>query len=91
MAKKNYFSHKLSNGDTPAKNIERFGFTHWTYMGENIAAGYETANQVFAAWKKSREHDKNMRDKHFEEIGIGRAFDQNSKYGWYWTTTFGAR
>jgi len=91
MAKKNYFSHKLSNGDTPEKNIERFGYTHWTFMGENIAAGFETADKVFAAWKHSKEHDKNMRSKNFQDIGIGRAYDKNSKYGWYWTTTFGAR
>jgi uncharacterized protein YkwD len=91
MAKKNYFSHKLSNGDSPEKNIERFGYTHWTFMGENIAAGFETADKVFAAWKHSKEHDKNMRNKDFKDIGIGRAYDKNSKYGWYWTTTFGRR
>jgi uncharacterized protein YkwD len=91
MAKKNYFSHKLSNGDSPEKNIERFGYTHWTFMGENIAAGFETADKVFDAWKHSKEHDKNMRNKDFKDIGIGRAFDKHSKYGWYWTTTFGAR
>jgi uncharacterized protein YkwD len=32
-----------------------------------------------------------MRNKDFKDIGIGRAYDKNSKYGWYWTTTFGRR
>ena len=91
MANKNYFSHKLSNGDSPEKNIERFGYTNWSYVGENIAAGYETAKAVMKAWKSSREHDQNMRNKNFAEIGIGRAYDKRSKYGWYWTTTFGSR
>jgi uncharacterized protein YkwD len=27
----------------------------------------------------------------FTEIGIGRAHGKKSKYGWYWTTTFGKR
>jgi uncharacterized protein YkwD len=91
MAKKNYFSHKLSNGDSPEKNIERFGYTNWSSIGENIAAGHETAKAVMNAWKSSRKHDRNMRNKNFTEIGIGRAYNKNSKYGWYWTTTFGSR
>jgi uncharacterized protein YkwD len=91
MAKKNYFSHKLSNGDSAEENIERFGYTNCSYIGENIAAGHETAKAVMDAWKSSREHDRNMRNKHFTEIGIGRAYNRNSKYGWYWTTTFGSR
>ena len=91
MASKNYFSHKLSNGDSPEENIERFGYTNWSSIGENIAAGQETAKAVMKAWKSSREHDRNMRNKNFTEIGIGRAYDRRSKYGWYWTTTFGSR
>ena len=91
MANKNYFSHKLSNGDSPEKNIKRFGYTNWSYVGENIAAGHETAKAVMDAWKSSPDHDRGMRNKTFTEIGIGRAYDKSSKYGWYWTTTFGSR
>jgi uncharacterized protein YkwD len=91
MADKNYFSHTLSNGDSAEKNIERFGYTNWSYVGENIAAGQETGKAVMDAWKSSHEHDQNMRNKNFTEIGIGRAYNKNSKYGWYWTTTFGSR
>ncbi len=58
MANKNYFSHKLANGDSPEKNIERFGYTNWSYVGENIAAGYETAKAVMDAWQSSPEHDR---------------------------------
>jgi uncharacterized protein YkwD len=91
MAQKNYFDHRLSNGNSPEKNMERFGYTNWTHSGENIAAGFESARQVMDAWQHSNEHDRNMRSGAFTEIGIGRAYSQNSKYGWYWTTTFGSR
>jgi uncharacterized protein YkwD len=91
MASKNYFSHQLANGDSAEKNIENFGYTTWDFIGENIAAGHETASRVMDAWQGSPEHDRNMRNKNFDEIGIGRAYDQSSKYGWYWTTTFGSR
>jgi uncharacterized protein YkwD len=91
MANKNYFSHKLANGDSAEQNIERFGYTNSSYIGENIAAGYETANAVMDAWKSSPDHDRGMRNSNFTEIGIGRAYNKSSKYGWYWTTTFGSR
>jgi uncharacterized protein YkwD len=91
MANKNYFSHTLSNGDSAENNIEHFGYTNWSFVGENIAAGQETAQAVMDAWKSSPEHDRNMRNKNFTEIGIGRAYDKSSRYGWYWTTTFGSR
>jgi uncharacterized protein YkwD len=86
MAKKNYFRHSNTR-----KLIARHGYKNWTAYGENIAAGQKTAKEVFAAWRKSTDHDKNMRSKNFTEIGIARAYSKNSKYGWYWTTTFGDR
>lgn len=91
MAKKDYFKHTLKNGDTPEQNIRRFGYTNYVAVGENIAAGYETASDAMKAWKSSPEHDRNMRSDRYTEIGIGRAHGKGSKYGWYWTTTFGDR
>jgi len=85
MAQKNYFRH------SSRKDIERFGYHNWRYIGENIAAGDETAAKVFTRWRKSSGHAKNMHNKNFTEIGIGRAYNKSSKYGWYWTTTFGDR
>jgi uncharacterized protein YkwD len=86
MARKNYFRHSNTK-----KIVERHGYKDWKAIGENIAAGQKTANEVFEDWRKSNDHDKNMRNKSFTEIGIGRAYKKSSKYGWYWTTTFGDR
>ena len=91
MAKRDYFNHTLKNGDSAEQNIRRFGYTNYVAVGENIAAGYETANDVMKAWKSSPGHERNMRSSRFTEIGIGRAHSKGSKYGWYWTTTFGDR
>ena len=43
------------------------------------------------AWKNSPGHNQNMLDGSWTEIGIGRAYNSGSTYGWYWTTTFGSR
>jgi uncharacterized protein YkwD len=32
-----------------------------------------------------------MLDPKMYTIGIGRAYNEASKYDWYWTTTFGAK
>jgi uncharacterized protein YkwD len=89
MADNNYVSHTLSNGDSPLKNIERYGYDGFVYWGEVIAAGFETGEQAIHALKTSPEHDKMMRSKHFTQTGIGRAYNAASEYGWYWTITFG--
>lgn len=88
MATTNYFEHTAPNGTTFDQNIRNFGYDGVT-MGENIAAGVETAAEAFAMWQNSPEHNAGMLNPAFDEIGIGRYYDANSAYGWYWTTTFG--
>ena len=88
MAAKNYFSHTLEGGASWEKNIRDFGY-RGDPVGENIAAGQKTAAEVVKAWRTSKGHRKNMLDGDFRAIGIARAYDRDSKYGWYWTTTFG--
>jgi len=60
-------------------------------FGENIAAGYGTAHQVFTAWVNSPTHNQNMLNGAFTEIGIARAYNPAASYGWFWTTEFGRR
>ena len=88
MAEKNFFKHNLKDGVSWQENIKRHGY-RGSPIGENIAAGYESASKTFTQWKNSPGHRDNMLNTKFKVIGIGRAFDRSSKYGWYWTTTFG--
>jgi uncharacterized protein YkwD len=88
MATNNYFSHTLSDGSSPDQNIHNFGFTGSTW-GENIAAGMSSASDALQTWENSPEHDSILRDPDFQEVGIGRAYNANSQYGWYWTADFG--
>jgi hypothetical protein len=65
------------------------GYGYNTSKGENIAAGYSTAEAVFTGWKNSPGHDANMLNTNFTVIGIGLEYVQGSPYGNYWTTDFG--
>jgi uncharacterized protein YkwD len=89
MAKYDYFSHTLSNGRSWSANITAHGYTASKTMGENIAAGHRTAHDTFNQWKASAPHKRNMLNASFRAIGIGRASNSSSTYGYYWTTTFG--
>jgi uncharacterized protein YkwD/uncharacterized protein YraI len=88
MAAKGYLAHTLLDGTTVVQNMANFGYEGGTH-GENIAAGTQTAAEAMQTWQGSSEHNANMLNASFGAIGIGRAYDPNSPYGWYWTTIFG--
>jgi uncharacterized protein YkwD/uncharacterized protein YraI len=88
MAANGYLAHTLLDGTTVEQNMANFGYQGGTH-GENIAAGTETAAEAMQTWQSSTEHNANMLNGSFGAIGIGRAYDAASQYGWYWTTIFG--
>jgi len=91
MADHDCFAHQCPGEPDLRTRIEQFGYTGWTSYGENIAAGMETPEAAFDAWRNSPGHNQNMLTCQFEEIGVGRVYAAGSQYGWYWTTDFGSR
>ena len=89
MATKNYFNHTDSLGRDFSTRLTNFGYVG-SYSSENIAAGYQTANNVFVGWQNSPGHNQNMLSGSVHVIGIGRFYSSSSSYGWYWTTDFGS-
>ncbi len=90
MAAKNFFSHVGSDGDRVGDRVDDAGYD-WTWVGENIAAGYATPDEVVAAWFDSPGHRLNMLSPHYTEIGVGFVDDGNAdRYGEYWTQVFAA-
>jgi uncharacterized protein YkwD len=89
MARNNYFDHTLKGGIDWSVNITNHGYQASGTLGENIAAGNSSAETTFRQWKNSPGHNRNMLNPKYHAIGIGRAHKSDSRYGWYWTTTFG--
>jgi Cysteine-rich secretory protein family len=83
------FDHTDSTGRDPWTRMCDFGYCYNTWKGENIAAGYVTAADVFAAWKASPGHNANMLGPNYRVMGLARVYTQGSIYGWYWTNDFG--
>lgn len=70
MVRRHYMDHNDPDGKSAFDRMETAGF-HGSAMGENIAAGYDTAQRVFAAWMQSDGHRKNILNCNYNKIGIG--------------------
>lgn len=93
MAAQDYFSHTGQDGSKPWDRAEEFGYQA-RRMGENIAAGYRTPEQVVQGWIDSPGHRANMLNANYTELGVGYYFLENDtgrvNYGRYWTQVFGS-
>lgn len=55
-----------------------------SYAAENLSAGSETFDQVFARWKNSPEHNRNMLIPQLRRIGIARVDAPGTRYRRFW-------
>ena len=88
MAARGRMSHAGADGSTPGERATRAGY-RWQTIGENVAFGQSTAEQVVAGWLKSPHHCENIMDPDFTEMGIGVAAGARDKAGPYWSQVFG--
>jgi len=92
----NYFSHDTydRNGDSLVRICNAFErmrhWYDWSGAGENIAAGYRTAEDVMAGWMNSPGHRDNILNPTYREIGVGY-FSGAGDYGVYWVQNLGVR
>ena len=83
MAQHNYFEHEDRAGHSPADRVRAVGYPE-KLVGENIAYGPKTADEVVQGWLDSPGHCENIMDPRFAEMGIAYAAGRASKRGLYW-------
>ncbi|MBG6075465.1 CAP domain-containing protein [Polaromonas sp. CG_9.11] len=88
MANRNYFRHSGKDGGQVGDRAGREGYA-WQRVGENIAAGQGSPQQVMSAWLSSPHHCANIMDPHFTEMGAAYAVNPESDGVIYWTQVFG--
>lgn len=88
MARHSYLSHTGRDGSEPADRITAAGY-RWRSLGENVAAGQTTPDQVVRDWLRSPGHCANLMSPRFAEMGIAYAVNPASEHGVYWAQTFG--
>jgi uncharacterized protein YkwD len=83
MARHNYFEHEDRTGHSPADRVRAVGYQE-KLVGENIAYGPKSADEVVQGWLDSPGHCENIMDPRFAEMGIAFAPGQSTKRGLYW-------
>jgi len=83
MARHNYFEHEDRNGRSPADRVRALGYQE-KLVGENIAYGPKSADEVVQGWLDSPGHCENIMDPRFAEMGIAYAAGQASRRGLFW-------
>jgi len=82
MADQDYFDHTSLDGRSPWQRASAQGTSA---NGENIAAGSSNPHQQ---WAESDGHCRNMMNRNFKSVAIGRGYNGASSYGVYWTQMF---
>lgn len=96
MAALDYFSHDSADGRSPWDRLRDAGYA-FSSAGENIAAGYATAQAVLEGWMNSPGHRANILGAAFRELGVGHVREEGDSfpgpygYGHYWVQDFGTR
>lgn len=88
MASTDDVDHSLAGGLAWSTNILNHGYPSGHGMGENVYAGRQSPSEALAAWKASTSHNAVMLEKAWRAIGVGRAYNANGYYKWYWVANF---
>lgn len=83
MAEHNYFEHVDLAGKSPADRVRAVGFKE-KLVGENIAYGPGSVEEVVQGWLDSPGHCENIMDPRFAQMGIAYSAGRTSRHGLYW-------
>lgn len=89
MASNNFFSHTGSDGLGIADRVRESGFSS-AYVGENIAAGYRSAQAAHNGLLDSSGHCANIMRPSYDSVGAACIVDDRSDFRNYWTFVFGS-
>jgi uncharacterized protein YkwD len=89
MAEHDYFEHEDLTGRSPAQRVRAGGYED-KLVGENIAYGPNSIDEVVQGWLDSPDHCENIMDPRFTEMGIAYAPGQVSRRGLYWVQLLAA-
>lgn len=83
MAVHDYFEHQDLSGLSPADRVRAAGYQE-KLVGENIAYGPKSVEEVVQGWLASPDHCENIMDPRFAQMGIGLAPGRASRRGLFW-------
>jgi uncharacterized protein YkwD len=88
MASHDYMDHTGHDGSSPSDRVTRAGYK-WRTVGENLASGIVTPEEVVNGWVGSPHHCENLMSPQFTQMVVAYAVNPSSRGGIYWTQLFG--
>jgi uncharacterized protein YkwD len=88
MAAHAFLDHRGRDGSTPAQRITRAGY-RWRAVGENVASGQVTPQEVVEDWLRSPGHCANLMNPDFTEMGVAYEVNMDAKAVVFWAQEFG--
>jgi len=89
MIRRSYYGHQSPEGSTAMERVRRSGYRA-VAVGENIAEGQNTPDEVLEGWMNSPVHREHIVSLVYREIGLGRGFGKNGRgYEIVWVQVFG--
>ncbi len=79
-----HFAHERPDGSSCFTLLRNRNST----LGENIAAGNATPEEVVAQWMRSPGHRANILNKDFKELGVGYCRKEGTEFTHYWIQMF---
>jgi uncharacterized protein YkwD len=83
MAEHDYFEHRDLVGQSPADRVRAVGYRE-KLVGENIAYGPKSVEEVVQGWLDSPGHCENIMDPRFFSAGLGVVQGRTGRHGLYW-------
>ena len=92
MLRRRFYGHRSPEGSSAADRASAAGYGTFAYLGENIAKGLFTPEEVVERWLGSRDHRRNILHPMAAEMGIGVAFGETPEgFQILWVQMFGRR
>ena len=76
MASRNYWAHNTPDGKAPWTFITAAGYSY-ELAGENLAYGFNGADEAVTGWINSQEHRDNILNAGYQNVGFGVAHASN--------------
>jgi uncharacterized protein YkwD len=86
MIARNFFDHTNPSGQGVGDRVSAQGY-NWNAVGENIAAGQRSVQQVMDGWMASSGHCNNIMNSRYTEVGVACVLQPSdpNRYNYYWT------
>jgi len=91
MAESGRLSHTAPDGSTMVGRVQAAGYTDWSALGEVVAAGPASPEEVVASWLASPDHRARLLDPAYTELGAGYYYLSDTIYGHWWVVDLAAR